>query len=93
MPGRIAEDPEGIGGAVVADVGYPNGSERQDVRLRRLDLVHVDVEVELLGPRRVGEARRLMPGERWNAIRVPCGVVRTAQSASAVLSSPPSTLA
>ena len=48
MSGRIAEDPEGIIGPLVADVGYSNCSECQHFSLCSADVVDVDVEVKLL---------------------------------------------
>lgn len=62
VSGRIAEHPEGILGAFVADVGYSNCSERQHFSLRSADVVDVDVEVKLLRALRVGESWRLMFG-------------------------------
>src|SRR5215468_1754721 len=57
MTGRVRVDPEPWLGA-----GQPGSPQREHLRLRGSDVVNVDVQVDLLGKRRVRPARRLVAG-------------------------------
>src|SRR5215471_10191676 len=57
MTGRVGVDPEPRLGA-----GQPGRPQRKHLRLRGRDVVNVDVQVDLLGKRRVRPARRPVAG-------------------------------
>ena len=54
MPGRVGEDPE----ARFAFTRDASGTQGEQVPLRLAGVAHTDVQVHLLGVRRVGPARR-----------------------------------
>lgn len=59
MTGRIPEHPERVV-ELVADARNPGGAQGERLLLRLVGVLDPDVEVELLGRMRVGEARRFV---------------------------------
>ena len=57
MPGRVAVDAES---AVLDGAGHPGRAEGQHLRLRAVDVLDPDVQMELLGAALVRELRRLV---------------------------------
>ncbi|BCJ54556.1 hypothetical protein Asp14428_60310 [Actinoplanes sp. NBRC 14428] len=71
MPDRVCVDAEGVALAVEAF-----GARSEHALLRLLDVVHADVEVELLGAGRVRPLRRDQVGAFWKARPGPSESVR-----------------
>jgi hypothetical protein len=87
---RVGEDPE----ALLASGRQAAGAERQDRLFRLVDVVHPDVQVQLLGVPRVGPPGRHERRRRWKASsRAPRSRPITTQSSLSSLTRIPSSSA